>query len=426
MQIQQLTIENFKKFRECRIEFDPHFNLLVGDNATGKTSVLDALTIAIDAWFLGMRTAEKAGGIDGDDVHLAPIPHPDSTTFFEKQFPARIEAKGLVQGQSIEWSRELLREGGKTTTGRTKEIASLAEQADHAVREGKGVVLPLICSFGAERLWFESFHLNKPKKKGDITPRRPSRFDGYRDCTAFDIQETELIGWMLAEFSVSKQRGIPTVAWGAMKRAILTCVEYTTDLFYDYRLNEFIVRMEGLGDQLFSNLSAGQRIMLTLIGDLVRRVVMLNPDLGEKALLETPGVVLIDELDLHLHPKWQRRVIHDLKKTFPRVQFIATTHSPQLIGEAIPEEIRILENGGVFKPERSFGVDSDEILEEVMKTNRRNIEIDGLLKHLSDLIDREDIDRAREVLSQVEARLGANDPEVTGANTMLKLLESTQ
>lgn len=424
MQIQQLTIKNFKKFQECRIEFDPHFNLFVGDNATGKTSVLDALAIAMDSWFLGMRTAERAGGIDGDHVHLLPFPQPDSTTF-EKQFPAAIEAEGLVQGQPIRWARELLREGGKTTTGRTKEIVSLSEQADHAVREGKEIVLPLICSYGAERLWFESLHY-KPKKKEGTAPRRPSRFDGYRDCTAFNIQETDLIAWMQAELSASKQRGVPTLAWRAVKGAILSCVEYTTDLFFDDRLNEFIVRMEGLGDQLFSNLSDGQRIMLTLIGDLVRRIVMLNPHLGEKALLETPGVVLIDELDLHLHPTWQRRVIHDLKKTFQSVQFVATTHSPQLIGEVLPEEIRILENGGVFRPKRSFGVDSSEILEEVMKSNRRNIEIDRLLKNLSELIDQEDIDRARQVLSQVEARLGANDPEVTGANTLINLLESTR
>jgi len=425
VQIQQLTIKNFKKFRECRIEFDPHFNLFVGDNATGKTSILDALSIAIDAWFLGMRAAERAGGIDGDEVHLTTIPQLDSTTF-EKQFPARIEVKGLVQGQLIQWARELLREGGKTTTGRTKEIVSLAEQADHAVREGKEIVLPLICSYGAERLWFESSHYKPKAKKEDTTPRRPSRFDGYRDCTAFNIQETDLIAWMQAEILASRQRGTPTIAWSLVKGAILTCVEYTTDLFFDDRLNEFIVRMEGQGDQLFSNLSDGQRIMLTLIGDLVRRIVMLNPHLGEQALLETPGVVLIDELDLHLHPKWQRRVIHDLKKTFPRVQFVATTHSPQLIGEAGPEEIRILENGGVFRPERSFGVDSSEILEEVMKSSRRNIEIDRLLKQLSELIDREDIGRAREVLSQIEARLGANDPEVTGANTLISLLESTR
>jgi predicted ATP-binding protein involved in virulence len=424
VQIDQLTIKNFKKFRECRIEFDPRFNLVVGDNATGKTSLLDAIAIAVDSWFLGMRTAEKAGGIDGDHVHLVPIPQPDSTTF-EKQFPARIEVKGLVQGKPIEWARELLREGGKTTTGQTKEIALLAEQADGAVREGKEIILPLICSYGAERLWFESLH-HKPKKKEDTTPRRPSRFDGYRDCTAFEIQETDLIAWMQAELLASRQRGVPTIAWSAVKGTILACVEYTTDLFFDDRLNEFIVRMEGLGDQLFSNLSDGQRIMLTLVGDIVRRIMMLNPHLGQRALFETPGIVLIDELDLHLHPKWQRRVIHDLKKTFPCVQFVATTHSPQLIGEALPREIRILENDGVFRPERSFGVDSSEILEEVMKSSRRNVEIDQLLKDLSELIDREDIGRAREVLSRVEARLGAKDPEVTGANTLINLLESTR
>jgi predicted ATP-binding protein involved in virulence len=425
VQIQQLTIKNFKKFRECRIEFDPHFNLFVGDNAAGKTSVLDALAIAIDSWFLGMRTGERAGGIDGDHVHLLPFPQPDSTTF-EKQFPARIEVKGLVQGQPVEWARELLREGGKTTTGQTKEIVSLAEQADQAVREGGEIVLPLLCSYGAERLWYESFHRSKQKKKEDTTPRRPSRFDGYRDTNSFHIEETALIAWMQAEFLASRQRGTPTLAWTALKDAILLCVEYTTDVFFDDRLNEFIVRMDGLGDQLFSNLSDGQRIMLTLIGDLVRRIVMLNPHLGDRALLETPGVVLIDELDLHLHPKWQRRVIHDLKKTFPCLQFVATTHSPQLVGEARPDEIRILENGGVFRPKRSFGVDSSEILEEVMNSSRRNVEVDGFLKDLSELIDKEDIPRARQVLSQVEARLGANDPEVTGANTLINLLESTR
>lgn len=423
MQIQRLTIKNFKKFRECRIDLDPHFNLFVGENAAGKTSILNALTIAIDSWFLGMRTAERAVGIDGDEVHLLAVPQPDSTTF-EKQFPVVIEVQAFVQGQSVQWARKLLREGGKTTTGRTKEVVVLAEQADHAVREGREIVLPLICSFGAERLWYESAHY-KPRKKDDAAPRRPSRFDGYSDCTGFNIQETELVKWMRVEYLASRQRGTPTLAWGTVKGAIVSCIEDTTDLFFDDRLNEFIVRMEGLGDQLFSNLSAGQRIMLTLIGDLVRRITMLNPHLGERALLETPGVVLIDELDLHLHPKWQRRVTHDLKRTFPLVQFVATTHSPQLIGEAFPREVRILENGAVFTPTRSFGVDSSRILEEVMHVSRRNEGTEELLSRMAKQIDEERFDDAKNTLVHVEEKLGKDDPDVIGANTLISLMEAT-
>jgi predicted ATP-binding protein involved in virulence len=425
VRIDQLTITNFKAFRHCEIEFDPHFNLLVGDNATGKTSVLDALAIAIDAWFLGMRIGESAGEIDTDEVYLRTFAHADSTTF-EKQFPSRIEARGDVLGRSIQWARELSREGGKTTTGEAKEIVNLAKYADGEVRTSKDITLPLLCSYGTERLWFETRHRTKPKRKEDTAPRRPSRFDGYRDCTVFEIQETTLLTWMQAEHSASKQRGNRTIAWKLVRDAIIACVENATDLYFDDRYNEFIVRLGGLGEQMFSNLSDGQRIMLTLIGDLVRRTVTLNPHLADKALLDTPGVVLIDELDLHLHPKWQRRVIRDLKRTFPLVQFVATTHSPQLIGEALPAEIRILENGGVAKPARSFGVDSSRILEEVMNVSPRNFEIEQLLKSLSELIDQEDIQRAREVLSKIEARLGANDPEVTGATTLINLLESTR
>ncbi len=166
--------------------------------------------------------------------------------------------------------------------------------------------------------------------------------------------------------------------------------------------------------------------MLTLIGDLAKRAVTLNPHIGRDVLQNIVGIVTIDELDLHLHPKWQRRVIHDLKRTFPRIQFVATTHSPQLIGEALPEEIRILENYGVSLPARSFGVDSSRILEEVMHASPRNVETKILLSRMAELIDREDLVGAKELLRQVEGKLGESDPEVTGANTLINLLESTR
>lgn len=424
MRIDHLKIKNFKGFECCAIEFDSHFNLLVGDNATGKTSVLDALAIAVDTWFLGIRGEQKAGGIDTDDVRVKAFRHQDAASF-EKQFPSRIEARGFVLGEALEWARELSKDGGRTTTAEAKELTRIAHDADEKARSGSDITLPLICSYGTERLWYESRH-SRVNKREDSHPRRPSRFDGYRDWTAFEIQETALLEWIRAEVSVSQQRSAETIALTVVKGAIVDCVESATGLYFDERYKEVIVQMEKSDDQMFSNLSDGQRIMLTLIGDLVKRAVTLNPHLGPSVLEKTSGIVLIDELDLHLHPKWQRRVIHDLKRTFPLVQFIATTHSPQLIGEARPEEIRILEDGNVSTLERSFGVDSSRILEEVMKVSPRNPEIDSLLKRLSELIDLEETQAARKLLAELETKLGPSDPEVTGANTLINLLESTR
>jgi hypothetical protein len=105
---------------------------------------------------------------------------------------------------------------------------------------------------------------------------------------------------------------------------------------------------------------------------------------------------------------------------------VVTTHSPQLIGEALPREIRVLDHGSVSTPPRSFGVDSSRILEEVMHASPRNIDTKELLSRLAELIDKEDMAGARETLRIVEEKLGHDDPEVIGATTLIQLLESTQ
>jgi predicted ATP-binding protein involved in virulence len=133
---------------------------------------------------------------------------------------------------------------------------------------------------------------------------------------------------------------------------------------------------------------------------------------------------MVDELDLHLHPTWQRRVIHDLKTTFPSLQFIATTHSPQLIGEAEPNEIRLLDGGETTMPPRSFGIDSSRVLEEVMGTRSRNQSVEDALTQLFKFIDDEDFDSARSLLTEVEVKLGSDDPEVTRARALMAFLES--
>ncbi len=424
MRIDRIKLLNYKRFGEFEVALDPHFNLFVGDNASGKTTILDAITVGLDSWFIGMKGVQGIGSIDQDEVHVVAYPHGDVVSF-EKQFPARLECEGVVMGRTVAWSRELARDHGRTTTVSAKALTAIAEEADGLVRKNESVTLPLVCTYGTERLWWETPQRKRAIKKEPVK-QYPSRFDGYRHCTAFEIQETDLLTWIRAEVSASQQRRSETTALTVIKAAIVDCVEDAKDVYYDERYKELIVVMKEMGPQMFSNLSDGQRVMLTLIGDLARRALTLNPHLEKDVLKLTPGVVSIDELDLHLHPRWQRRVIHDLKRTFPMIQFIATTHSPQLVGEALPHEIRILDRGAAFTPPRSFGIDSSRILEEVMHVPRRTEQTDKLLSRMATEIEKEQLDDARKTLAEVEQTLGKDDPEVTGANTLIDLLDTTK
>ena len=179
-------------------------------------------------------------------------------------------------------------------------------------------------------------------------------------------------------------------------------------------------------------------MMVALVADLAIKAVTQNAfllpadELGSqddplpRVLRETPGVVLIDELDVHLHPKWQRRVATDLKATFPGVQFICTSHSPQVIGELKPDEIRLLDEGQSVSPASSFGIDSDRILEELMGAPARNPQVEETLSQLATAIDREDFSQSELLLAEVEKTLGENDPEVTLYRTLMSFLRETK
>jgi len=395
VRIDHLTVKNFNGFDHREFDFNPRFNLLVGDNATGKTSVLDALSIALGSWFLGIPGYANILGIDAKEVRVVAHPHQDSCTF-EKQFPSRVETCGLVLGRDIKWTRELSREGGRTSSVDAKTISTIAGEAERKVRSGEEITLPLICAYGTERLWIEATHRPNKKREGS-KGRLPSRLDGYLDC---------------AETSASIQSPpIETIALRAVKRAIVGSVEGAMSLYYDERYKDIVVNFEQYGYQLFQNLSDGQRIVLTLVGDLVKRATTLNPHLADRVLDETPGVVLIDELDLHLHPKWQRRVIRDLKTTFPSIQFIATTHSPQLVGEAAPEEVILLGEQQATNPAQSYGMDSNWILRYVMGADERDTKVKGKLEEIEKLILSFDFSEARAKVDEVRAEIG-NSPEL--------------
>jgi len=403
VRIDHLTIRNFNGFEFREFDFNPAFNLLVGDNASGKTSALDALSVAVGSWFSGLRGYAVPPRISQEQVRVVAHPYQDAYSF-EKQFPSRIEARGSVMGRSLSWASELSREGGKTKSQGAKDIIASAADAQKGVSEGKDVRLPLICTYGAERLWFE-------RKQQPGAPLPSSRLDGYRGCFDFTIQESSLLAWIAAQVSAGQERRQETIAYAVAKQAITRCVEGAKSLYYDERYKDLIIDLKQFGQQMFKNLSDGQRIVLTLVGDLVRRATTLNPQLADRVLQNTPGVVLIDELDLHLHPKWQRHIIKDLKTTFPSIQFITTTHSPQLVGEALAEEVIRLRGTEATNPSQSFGMDSNWVLKHVMETDDRDHSVKVKLDELENLISEFKLEEAREKLDELRGEIGAH-PEL--------------
>ena len=168
-------------------------------------------------------------------------------------------------------------------------------------------------------------------------------------------------------------------------------------------------------------LSDGERGILALVLDLARRLSQANPHLTDP--LQAAAVVLIDELDLHLHPQWQRTIVTKLTTTFPNCQFIATTHSPLIIGEVAPENIILIaEDGEIIHPDQSLGMDTDWILKYIMGATTRNRETEDALKQIANLIKTEDYDQAIDAIDTLREKVG-EFPELVRLQTRVDRLQ---
>lgn len=335
MRIDSISIENFRGFDSFDCQLHPEFSLIVGENGTGKTAILEALSISIGSWLLGFP-GYNSRGIKSSDIRLSLFDYKESPSW-EEQLPVVIKANGTVTGESISWSRSLNTPNGRTTYADASSIRLLAQMANEFVRGGSEALipidLPIVSYYGTERLWgFPKHSLKTGPSEKVKSQKKHSRLDAYSTSVEPRLSVTELMDWTRRQSWITFQNnGAEPSVLSVFKHALIQNIPRAEHFGYDASFDEVIVGFEGGEKQLFRNLSDGQRCMLSLVGDLARKVGVLNPHLKERALDETSGVVLIDELDLHLHPKWQRKVIEALRTTFPRIQFVCTTHSPFLI-----------------------------------------------------------------------------------------------
>jgi len=336
MKIQRMALKNFRCFADYEIEFADKFNLLIGNNASGKTAILDAMAVGLGPLVKEMSTT-PVPSLNQDD--LRKIFYKLGQDLKSEQPKSAVISFNCTSHDPItheeiqfSWIVDFML-NKMTSIGDIKEVGN---NFYCVVTEGSPVVLPIIAYYGTERIW-------KLQKKLEIETNPPgSRFEGYNGCFDPSSRLIDLFSFLKKYEFVALQKNESRHTLEAVKNAITGCIEDAENAWWDIEKDEFLIDITIKGQPRqelpFSLLSDGYRNMLAMVGDMAYRAAVLNPHLGEGAAAETPGVVLIDEIDLHLHPAWQMNVIRNLMHTFPSVQYMATTHSPFMIQSLYGEE----------------------------------------------------------------------------------------
>lgn len=438
IRLDSLELENFHKFEHYTIGFDEHMTVLVGNNGSGKSSILDAACVALGTFLVGVSSASQRR-ITSSDARIGLF---DMGDFVDRQgqYPVTISACGRAgegaRAGEVKWSRSLNSAKGKATIKDAMGLLDLSRECFERLKEGDAdLVLPVISYYGTGRLWAQG------KGHGDRRPAPLSRQDGYKGALDASVSFDQVLDWFyrMTVEDLQREQGIKPMGrsplFAAVRGAVERCFQALTgskrvNVTYSLSSNDLVVEYLGAAGEVhrmpLGLLSDGYRTTLSMIADIAYRMALLNPALGEKVLDETPGVVLIDGVDLHLHPLWQARILRDLREIFPKVQFIVTTHAPVVISSVSARHIRLLGDGAEARmPDGEiYGSDVGRVLISVMGAPERPVEVQGRFDEFYRVLDERDFPQARAILDELEALIGDEDTDLVGARIALSLEEA--
>ena len=436
LKINKLYLDNYRCFKDFTIDFDEQLTVLVATNGKGKTAILDAIAVAFGT-FVNSTGLARGSAFHRSDVQKIKA-RQTKTNEMEEVYPLVLMAGGVINHELTHWSREFYKPKGATTTKNTKPLIYYGEDIRNIVSLGADETLPLISYYGTGRLWgLKKVTLNKKQHE-------TSRLSAYIDCLDPLSSYKSFESWYeyicKAEFEIKmeafeKERDNLlhnefTTIRKSLQEAVNHILEKNTgwkNIIYKQKAKAIVAQNENFGELSVMQLSDGIRNMIGLVADIAYKAIKLNPHL-ENAPKRTPGIVLIDEVDMHLHPKWQQTVLTDLISAFPNIQFIVTTHSPQVLSTVKREQIRILGDNVVSTPStHSFGEDSSVLLAELMNVSPLPpLEIVEKRKEYQRLIeDREyESHRAKQLQKELIENYGENSEFIIQTEMLIRRFEA--
>ncbi|WP_205567660.1 AAA family ATPase [Pectobacterium brasiliense] len=472
MKIKQVKLHNVGRFASLDAPIAPtadypsNITVLVGNNGAGKTSILKAMATSL-GWLVARIRSEKGTSAtisENTITNRQPSAAIEITVHGGAQHP---EPDGEKEA-SYSWTLAKARSGQKGQhVSQLNDLSTLSDLYRTALTENDESSLPLIAFYPVERSvldiplkikgkhrfqqldgydnslnqgvdfrrFFEWFRLREDIENetipsltdtiSNILNSNPEQFISQAldpdDNKDIDIKaEVTKLKNVLSKLKLSEKSN---------KDPQLDAVRHAIYHFMSGFSNLRVRRKPRLHMSVDKNgetfnvlqLSQGEKSLMALVGDIARRLAMMNPALDNP--LHGQGVILIDEVDMHLHPSWQRSIIERLTTTFPHCQFILTTHSPLVISDSKDVLVYLLDDGKLTEVQSQYGQDANSVLLDVMDTDIRNAHIALKFNDLLDLIQRKQLAQAKTLLNQLTEELPATNLELTKARLLLRKQE---
>jgi predicted ATP-binding protein involved in virulence len=453
MEVKKLTLHNISRFSRLDIplaplgNFDSNVTVFVGNNGSGKTSILKSLATSL-SWLASRIQSEKGNGSpipelvikNGNTSAAIDI---DVYDFRGSEYDPNAEGYSNDDNY-VSWRIAKARKGRK---GEFKsDYAEVTAFADHyrtLLSSDNKTSLPLMAFYSVERVVIDI-----PLKIKD--KHTFLQLDGYSKSLSRGVDFRSFFEWFREREDTENESGLPDEileklrtmlgdeheAWNKLKElkasskdrqltAVRTAIYNFMPEFSNLRVKRkprLHMSIDKNGNSLnVAQLSQGEKSLMALIGDIAKRLAMMNPGLDNPLMGD--GIVLIDEVDMHLHPKWQRSLIKQLTSTFPKCQFVLTTHSPLVISDSKNVLTYMINEDGLEQLPSLFGEDANSVLLDIMDTDIRNSDINIKINDLLDAIHSRNLDEARVLLRDLEVKLPSKNIELSKARMLLRKQE---